>query len=340
MTWYDVKILGRRNGQLVAVDETVQAGNPEAAVQLALAKKFGVGFSVDIGWHYPEGDGYPGTRLLVFDLGEQGRFVTGHEQLSNVVAEADPVRVARLTGAPELPFPADAPPADEPPASKSQLLPSRFFRVTLRGETPDGRQVHHASTYRAWTHDGALVRAMEALLDVLPDDGRWVKGFAGPALSPRLKTGELFLELCGPSGPERGLTVEGSTLWDIVEEVSPPSWASLWPAPDAFQAQCLKTWGSAADTPREQRLHALLGLAGEVGEVANLVKKQLYKPGVVADNAAVIDELADVAYYLAVLAALHGATFDGLFTHLAGKLAGGHGWANPSNSTGLEVGHE
>lgn len=107
--------------------------------------------------------------------------------------------------------------------------------------------------------------------------------------------------------------------------------------PDAYQRQALATWGSAADSPREQRLHALLGLAGEVGEVANLVKKQLYKPGVVADNAAVIDELADVAYYLAVLAALYDVTFDGLFAHLAGKLAGGHGWVNPSNSTGLEV---
>lgn len=110
--------------------------------------------------------------------------------------------------------------------------------------------------------------------------------------------------------------------------------------PDAYQRQALATWGSAADSPREQRLHALLGLVGEAGEVANLVKKQLYKPGVVAANAAVIDELADVAYYLAVLASLYGVTFDGLFAHLAGKLAGGHGWLNPSNSTGLEVNGE
>ena len=107
--------------------------------------------------------------------------------------------------------------------------------------------------------------------------------------------------------------------------------------PDAYQCQALATWGSAPDTIREQRFHALLGLTGEVGEVANLVKKQLYKPGAVADGAAVIDELADVAYYLAVLASLYGVTFDGLFAHLAGKLAGGHGWLNPSNSTGLEV---
>lgn len=334
MRWYDVKILGRHNGQLVAVDETVQAGNPEVAVQLALARKFGVEFSGDVDWRYLEGDGYPGPRLLTFTLGEWGQFVTGHEQLSDVVAEADPVRVARLTGAPELPLAAGG------PAPSQGRLPPRFFRVTLRGETPDGYQVSHASTYRAWSHDGALVRAMEAVLDVLPGDGRWVKGFAGPALSPRLKSVQLFLELIGPPGPERGLTVEGSTLWDIVEEVSPPAWATPDAAPDAYQRQALSTWGSAADSPREQRLHALLGLTGEVGEVADLVKKQLYKPGVVADNTAVIDELADVAYYLAVLASLYDVTFDGLFAHLAGKLAGGHGWVNPSNSTGLEVERE
>lgn len=108
-------------------------------------------------------------------------------------------------------------------------------------------------------------------------------------------------------------------------------------APDAYQRQALATWGSSGDSIREQRLHALLGLAGEAGEVANLVKKQLYKPGAVTNDAAVIDELADVVYYVAVLASLYGVTFDGLFAHLAGKLAGGHGWVNPSNSTGMEV---
>jgi NTP pyrophosphatase (non-canonical NTP hydrolase) len=230
--WYDVKMSGYYNNEWRAVDETVQAGNPEAAVQIALAKKFNVGFSGDVGWKHLEGDGYPGPRLLTFTLGEWGQFVTGHEQLSDVVADADPVRVARLTGAPTLPLDLGATPAPSPTAA--------------------------------------------------------------------VATGN----------------------------------------PDAYQRQALATWGSAADTPREQRLHALLGLVGEAGEVANLVKKQLYKPGVVDDNAAVIDELADVAYYLAVLASLYGVTFDGLFAHLAGKLAGGHGWLNPSNSTGLEVNGE
>lgn len=104
MRWYNVKMFGRHNGKPCEIDETVQAGNQEAAVQLALAKKFNVEFSGDVGWGYLEGDGYPGPRPLTFALGEYGLFVTGHEQLSDVVAEADPVRVAKLTGAPELPL--------------------------------------------------------------------------------------------------------------------------------------------------------------------------------------------------------------------------------------------
>lgn len=340
--WYDVKMGGYYNGEWRAFDVTLQAPTPEVAVQLVLAKKFNVEFSGDVGWERLEGDGYPGPRLLAFTLGECGLFVTGHEQLSDVVAEADPVRVARLTGAPELPFGADGSAADEPreAASSRDRLPSRFFRVTLRGETPDGYQVSHASTYRAWAHDEALVRAMEAALDVRPGDGRWVKGLSGPALSPRLKHGQLFLELIGPPGPKRGLTVKGSTLWDIVEEVSPPSWATPDATPDAYQRQVLATWGAAGGSFTAQLLPAVLGLVGEAGEVADLIKKQLFKPGTVRDNAAVIDELADVAYYLAALAALYDVTFEGLFANLDKKLAGGHGWVNPSNSTGLEVSSE
>jgi hypothetical protein len=42
MRWYDVKMSGYYNNEWRAVDETVQAGNPEAVVQIALAKKFRV----------------------------------------------------------------------------------------------------------------------------------------------------------------------------------------------------------------------------------------------------------------------------------------------------------
>lgn len=227
--WYDVKIDGYYNNEWRAVDETVQAANPETAVQIALAKRFDVFFTGGIGWEHLEGDGYPGPRPLIFNLGERGRFlVTGHERLSDVVAEADPVRVARLVGAPTLPL--------------------------ALGER----------------------------------DGKTAAAYA----------------------------------------------------PDAYQRQALATWGSRSDSPREQQLHALLGLVGEAGELADLLKKHFFKPGREATREQVLDELADVAYYVAILAHLWGFTFDDMFAHLAGKLAGGHGWVKPSNSTGLEGDYE
>jgi NTP pyrophosphatase (non-canonical NTP hydrolase) len=338
MRWYDVNIAGRYEGKPREVNETVQARNEELAVKKAVAAELDRPDWSEIVWDFSDG----GRMVITVQDDEDGykTLKTKHTSLYDLVTEVtDGARLSRLAGAPELPGLSDGS-AAEGNAASPRRLPSRFFRVTLRGETPDGYQVSHASTYRAWTHDGALVRAMEAALDVRPGDGRWVKGFAGPALSPRLKHGQLFLELIGPPGPKRGLTVKGSTLWDIVEEVSPPSWATPDAAPDAYQRQVLATWGAAGGSFTAQLLPAVLGLVGEAGEVADLIKKQLFKPGTVRDNAAVIDELADVAYYLAVLASLYGVTFDGLFAHLAGKLAGGHGWVNPSNSTGLEVGHE
>lgn len=96
--------------------------------------------------------------------------------------------------------------------------------------------------------------------------------------------------------------------------------------PDALQAQCLRTW-YAADVPvREQILHATLGLAGEAGETADLIKKWAYKPGRGVSQADVLDELGDVLYYVAVLSALWGFTFDEMAAHLRDKLADGHGW--------------
>ena len=104
MRWYDVKIQGRYNGKPCEVDETVEAPDEEIAIRYALQNTFHVPYSHHIGWEYAENEGYPGPRPLVFTPGERGRLVTDHERLSDVVAEADPVRVAKLTGAPELPF--------------------------------------------------------------------------------------------------------------------------------------------------------------------------------------------------------------------------------------------
>lgn len=208
-----------------------------------------------------------------------------------------------------------------------------WFKVDLKGLTASDRVVRHCSTPGASSSGVALKQALEEVFDLSYSDDRWIRWSSADPQT------YLYLELVSVSliCP---LWVEARTMLDIVSEVAPPSWATPDDAPDAYQQQALATWGSGDDSIRDQRFHALLGLVGEAGEVANLVKKQLYKPGAVADGAAVIDELADVAYYLAVLASLYGVTFDGLFAHLAGKLAGGHGWVKPSNSTGLEGDHE
>ena len=96
--------------------------------------------------------------------------------------------------------------------------------------------------------------------------------------------------------------------------------------PDGFQEQCMRTWRSGGQTHQQQVVHALLGLVGEAGETADLLKKHFFKPGRSASAGAVMDELADVLYYVAVLAHLWGFTFEDMQAHLADKLADGHGW--------------
>lgn len=103
--------------------------------------------------------------------------------------------------------------------------------------------------------------------------------------------------------------------------------------PDDYQRQVMATWGGGTNL-----IPAVLGLAGEVGEVVELHKKLFFKPGYEATREQALDELADATYYLTVLACLWEIAFDDLFAHLARKLAGGHGWVKPSNSTGLEDG--
>lgn len=101
--------------------------------------------------------------------------------------------------------------------------------------------------------------------------------------------------------------------------------------PDALQRQCLATWRSASSSDLEEVLHATLGLVGEAGETADLIKKWAFKkgafkPGSDINRAAVLDELADVLYYVAVLAHLWEFTIDDMAAHLREKLADGHGW--------------
>jgi NTP pyrophosphatase (non-canonical NTP hydrolase) len=105
--------------------------------------------------------------------------------------------------------------------------------------------------------------------------------------------------------------------------------------PDRYQQVMLRTWHGGDVAPREQQIHAALGLAGETGELIDILKKHFYKPGYVAAQSQILDELADVFYYVAVIAALWRFTIDDMAAHLEQKLADGHGW----NGSGQKI-HE
>ncbi|KPJ95390.1 MAG: hypothetical protein AMJ53_02905 [Gammaproteobacteria bacterium SG8_11] len=95
--------------------------------------------------------------------------------------------------------------------------------------------------------------------------------------------------------------------------------------PDDIQRRALETWHRALPLDL-QELHAVLGVAGEAGELANQHKKHLFKPGGMTNRDDVLDELGDVLYYVAILAYLNGATLEHVSQRNYEKLYGGHGW--------------
>lgn len=71
-----------------------------------------------------------------------------------------------------------------------------------------------------------------------------------------------------------------------------------------------------------------LGLTGEAGEVANIVKKiQRDNDGVITDEvrAKLLDELGDVLWYISACADELGLTLDEIAEYNVGKLAKRHG---------------
>lgn len=94
---------------------------------------------------------------------------------------------------------------------------------------------------------------------------------------------------------------------------------------DKYQQRALRTWHKQLD--RElQYDHAILGLVGEAGELANLHKKDVFKPSHKSTRRDRLLELGDVFYYLCILAHLDNCTIEELSQMNADKLAGGHGW--------------
>lgn len=73
---------------------------------------------------------------------------------------------------------------------------------------------------------------------------------------------------------------------------------------DEYQVGVLSTWNSTQS--EEQRLlNATLGIAGEAGEFADMVKKHVFH-GVPADRDKILKELGDILYYVTVAAYENG----------------------------------
>jgi NTP pyrophosphatase (non-canonical NTP hydrolase) len=95
---------------------------------------------------------------------------------------------------------------------------------------------------------------------------------------------------------------------------------------DEYQAEASAT----ALYPRrmENLEYPTLGLTGEAGEVANIVKKiQRDHGGVISDEvrAMLKDELGDVLWYISACADELGLTLDEIAAYNVGKLAKRHG---------------
>jgi NTP pyrophosphatase (non-canonical NTP hydrolase) len=87
---------------------------------------------------------------------------------------------------------------------------------------------------------------------------------------------------------------------------------------DQYQNAAKRTLN--VDWPFDQQVsNAALGLAGEAGEVADILKKALYH-GHKLDKAELSKELGDVLWYLAALASLHGLYLDDIAEQNIAKL--------------------
>lgn len=78
---------------------------------------------------------------------------------------------------------------------------------------------------------------------------------------------------------------------------------------DRYRAQASRTRAGVSRLPLSSTMNATLGLVGEAGEVAELVKKGYYhQQDADLDRAKLKLELGDVLFYLDWLASLHGMT--------------------------------
>lgn len=76
----------------------------------------------------------------------------------------------------------------------------------------------------------------------------------------------------------------------------------------AYTAEVLRTY-AGADTPEEMLTLGSFGLAGESGEVIDVIKKWRFQ-GHALDRLDLLNELGDVLWYIALICSTFGYTLD------------------------------
>lgn len=71
---------------------------------------------------------------------------------------------------------------------------------------------------------------------------------------------------------------------------------------------------------RDAFLMAALGLAGEAGEVVDIIKKRTFHPAYVYDGAHLVEEMGDVLWYLGLMCLNTGTSFHLLMERNLAKL--------------------
>lgn len=78
---------------------------------------------------------------------------------------------------------------------------------------------------------------------------------------------------------------------------------------DAYQEDAMRT--CILRRPYDMLVNSIIGMCGEVGECADLVKKHLHQ-GHSLDEKRIFEELGDVLWYCAELATALGGTLEGV----------------------------
>jgi len=77
----------------------------------------------------------------------------------------------------------------------------------------------------------------------------------------------------------------------------------------SFRATVKRTYNTADDFGDLDTLHALVGLTGEIGELADAVKRNQFY-GLELDTDNVVEEIGDILYYLSALMLCFDISFD------------------------------